>query len=80
MLAKHNAVNRFRASIACISRPTSISPPWPECFGLTITTQPNRWASSSSKRWQNRQSRDKFAKEARVLGFKSRAAYKLLEV
>ena len=44
------------------------------------TKQGNRHASSSSKRWQNRQGRDKFAREARVQGLKSRAAFKLLEV
>ncbi len=37
-------------------------------------------SSSSSKRWQNRQGRDWFAREARVQGLKSRAAFKLLEV
>ena len=39
-----------------------------------------RKSSSSSKRWQNRQGRDKFATNARVQGLKSRAAFKLLEV
>ncbi|KAL8762505.1 MAG: hypothetical protein Q9184_001505 [Pyrenodesmia sp. 2 TL-2023] len=40
----------------------------------------SRSASSSSKRWQNRQGRDKFAITAKVDGLKSRAAYKLLEI
>src|SRR2546430_53317 len=40
----------------------------------------SRWSSSSSKRWQARQSRDKFSREAKVQGLKSRAAFKLLEV
>lgn len=39
-----------------------------------------RHSSSSSKRWVARQGKDKFAREARVQGLKSRAAYKLLEV
>ena len=39
-----------------------------------------RRSSSSTKRWQSRQGKDKFAKEARVQGLKSRAAFKLLEV
>ncbi|KAL8627609.1 hypothetical protein Q9189_006700 [Teloschistes chrysophthalmus] len=38
-----------------------------------------RHASSSSKRWQTRQGRDKYAINAKVQGLKSRAAYKLLE-
>ncbi|KAL9611971.1 MAG: hypothetical protein Q9167_003411 [Letrouitia subvulpina] len=37
-------------------------------------------ASSSSKRWQSRQERDRFATKAKVQGLKSRAAFKLLEV
>lgn len=39
-----------------------------------------RSSSSSSKRWQNRQGKDKFAISAKVQGLKSRAAFKLLEV
>lgn len=34
----------------------------------------------SSKRWVDRQSRDQFAKAARVSGLKSRAAFKLLQI
>ena len=37
-------------------------------------------SSSSSKRWQSRNVNDKYTREARVLGLKSRAAFKLLEV
>lgn len=36
--------------------------------------------SSSSTRWKTRQGNDFFAREARVQGLKSRAAFKLLEV
>lgn len=37
-------------------------------------------SSSSSTRWKSRQSKDRFSKEAKVQGLKSRAAFKLLEV
>ena len=37
-------------------------------------------SSSSSARWKTRQSRDTFAREAKVAGLKSRAAFKLLEI
>ncbi|KAI9762553.1 MAG: 2' O-ribose methyltransferase [Chaenotheca gracillima] len=37
-------------------------------------------SSGSSKRWQERQGRDRFAREAKVQGLKSRAAFKLLEI
>lgn len=36
--------------------------------------------SSSNSRWKQRQGRDAFARDARVQGLKSRAAFKLLEV
>lgn len=36
--------------------------------------------ASSSTRWKTRQGNDFFAREARVQGLKSRAAFKLLEV
>lgn len=39
-----------------------------------------RASSSSSTRWKSRQGKDHFAREARVQGLKSRAAFKLLEV
>lgn len=45
-----------------------------------LTKSIARCSSSSSKRWQNRQGKDKFAISAKVQGLKSRAAYKLLEV
>lgn len=38
-----------------------------------------RWASSTS-RWKQRQGRDAYARDAKVQGLKSRAAFKLLEV
>ncbi|KAF2477875.1 FtsJ-domain-containing protein [Lindgomyces ingoldianus] len=45
------------------------------------TASPIRHASSSSStRWKSRQGKDFFAKEARVQGLKSRAAFKLLEM
>lgn len=39
-----------------------------------------RYGSSSSTRWKTRQGSDYFAREARVQGLKSRAAFKLLEI
>ncbi|KAH8786171.1 FtsJ-like methyltransferase-domain-containing protein [Hyaloscypha finlandica] len=36
--------------------------------------------SSSSTRWKSRQGRDSYAREAKVQGLKSRAAFKLLEI
>ena len=46
-----------------------------------VTASTSRNAStSSSTRWKARQSRDSFAREAKVAGLKSRAAFKLLEI
>ncbi|KAM7198680.1 O-ribose methyltransferase [Rhypophila sp. PSN 637] len=47
-------------------------------FTTTITTR--NASSSSNSRWKQRQGNDFFAREARVQGLKSRAAFKLLEM
>ncbi|KAF4977737.1 hypothetical protein FZEAL_5785 [Fusarium zealandicum] len=39
-----------------------------------------RWSTSSTSRWKQRQGRDAYAKDAKVQGLKSRAAFKLLEM
>lgn len=39
-----------------------------------------RCASSASSRWKSRQGSDHYAREARLKGMKSRAAFKLIEV
>lgn len=43
---------------------------------------PVSWSrpSSSTSRWKQRQGRDAYARDARVQGLKSRAAFKLIEV
>lgn len=56
------------------NRPVFLKPP------CCLTKSIPRCSSSSSKRWQNRQGKDRFAINAKVQGLKSRAAYKLLEV
>lgn len=40
----------------------------------------NQIRKASSKRWQARQQKDQFTREAAVQGLKSRAAFKLLQV
>ncbi|RDL37461.1 Uncharacterized protein BP5553_04894 [Venustampulla echinocandica] len=50
----------------------------PPPHGLYISD--SRWSSSSSKRWKQRQTSDSFAREAKVQGLKSRAAFKLIEI
>ncbi|KAF2735406.1 FtsJ-domain-containing protein [Polyplosphaeria fusca] len=54
------------------------------CSFCRSTSQPiaprSSRASSSSTRWKSRQGKDFFAKEAKVQGLKSRAAFKLLEM
>ncbi|KFY87410.1 hypothetical protein V500_06960 [Pseudogymnoascus sp. VKM F-4518 (FW-2643)] len=46
-------------------------------YALPLTRQSS---SSSSTRWKSRQGRDSFAREAKVRGLQSRAAFKLLEI
>lgn len=49
----------------------------PSCQGLPINTKRH---NSSNSQWKARQTRDHYARDAKVTGFKSRAAFKLLEV
>ncbi|TVY40072.1 rRNA methyltransferase 2, mitochondrial [Lachnellula subtilissima] len=58
---------------------SSIRTPAQICPSQAFLFSSPRW-SSSSTRWKNRQGRDSFAREARVQGLKSRAAFKLLEI
>ncbi|KAF2853802.1 FtsJ-domain-containing protein [Plenodomus tracheiphilus IPT5] len=60
----------FRLSKQCCNGP-------PRNPSLATSAQ---CASSSSTRWKSRQGKDFFAREARVQGLKSRAAFKLLEL
>ncbi|KAF1984348.1 FtsJ-domain-containing protein [Aulographum hederae CBS 113979] len=46
----------------------------------TAKPQSRHASSSSSTRWKTRQTGDRFAKEAKLQGLKSRAAFKLLEI
>ncbi|PVH80726.1 FtsJ-domain-containing protein [Cadophora sp. DSE1049] len=49
-------------------------------FGFPASPAANARCSSSSTRWKSRQGRDSFARDAKVQGLKSRAAFKLLEI
>ncbi|KFY06905.1 hypothetical protein V492_07635 [Pseudogymnoascus sp. VKM F-4246] len=50
-------------------------------FRISYTPPLTRQSSSSSStRWKSRQGRDSFAREAKVRGLQSRAAFKLLEI
>jgi len=48
--------------------------------GPSPPTQYRLSSTTSSTRWKARQTRDTFARDAKVAGLKSRAAYKLLEI
>ncbi|GME40994.1 21S rRNA (uridine-2-o)-methyltransferase mrm2 [Neofusicoccum parvum] len=52
----------------------------PACPSAPTSSHPRPRHASSSTRWKNRQGRDRYAKEAKVRGLKSRAAFKLLEM
>ncbi|KAF2000529.1 FtsJ-domain-containing protein [Amniculicola lignicola CBS 123094] len=53
---------------------------YPKCVQQYKNLRSKRHASSSSTRWKSRQGRDFYAKEAKVQGLKSRAAFKILEM
>lgn len=87
MLCTRHLQRTFRKSHAialsaapCLLRaapvgPTSQSPSTPSSSSRVLTR-----TAASSTRWKTRQANDHFAKEARVAGLKSRAAFKLLEL
>lgn len=68
------------ASVASLYIPRTFKHTLPSCrLQPTLTLFRNK-SSASSKRWNARQHRDKYTIEARVEGYKSRAAYKLIEL
>ncbi|KAF3018109.1 2' O-ribose methyltransferase [Neopestalotiopsis sp. 37M] len=74
-LVLDGALSRLRVPTACLSlRRPICQAPVASCIGSGV-----RYSSSNS-RWKQRQGNDFFAREARVQGLKSRAAFKLLEM
>lgn len=83
MLSQHalRAFGRVAARPQAQSNRSNRSPlKCPDPVNVTIILNGSSRASSSSTRWKSRQGRDSFAREAKVQGLKSRAAFKLLEV
>ncbi|KAK1580629.1 FtsJ-like methyltransferase [Colletotrichum navitas] len=70
-----------RALLGATKRPTTMTAV-SGCLQCRIDIVVSRQtrASSSNSRWKMRQGRDMFAREAKVQGLKSRAAFKLLEM
>ncbi|TIC91713.1 rRNA methyltransferase 2, mitochondrial [Colletotrichum higginsianum] len=70
-----------RALLGAARRQTAVNAA-PECVKcqLDLTIGHQTRASSSNSRWKMRQGKDMFAREAKVQGLKSRAAFKLLEM
>lgn len=52
----------------------------PACQRCHLGPLETRRSASSSSQWKSRQSKDRFARQAKVQGLKSRAAWKLIEV
>lgn len=77
-MLSRGALVRLAASPATFETHRSLHGPH---GGAALLHLHNRLASSaSSTRWKTRQSSDHFAREAKVQGLKSRAAFKLLQV
>jgi hypothetical protein len=62
-----HATNFYLSKVPCRLHWSRVEPAWARF-------------SSSTSRWKQRQGRDAYARDARVQGLKSRAAFKLLEV
>ncbi|MCJ1310835.1 2' O-ribose methyltransferase [Agyrium rufum] len=89
VLGRIPCANIPRASIySCVPQgaliysrtPPSSHSSWQSFNRGANTSAARNASSSSSKRWQTRHDQDRFAREARVQGLKSRAAFKLLEI
>lgn len=50
------------------------------CLRCRLGPLETRRNASSSSQWKSRQSKDRYARQAKVQGLKSRAAWKLIEV
>lgn len=71
------SLRAFRAYTSCLSS----TPPWRPAKLLLASLDFHRQSSNSSgSRWLDRQSRDTYSKQAKVMGLKSRAAFKLLQI
>ncbi|KAK3616644.1 2' O-ribose methyltransferase [Elasticomyces elasticus] len=69
-----------RCNLLTICRPASV-PAIQNKFTIPwAITRYRQASSSSSARWKTRQANDSYARDAKVAGLKSRAAFKLLEV
>ncbi|KAI0389837.1 23S ribosomal RNA methyltransferase [Xylariaceae sp. FL0594] len=73
-LVRSAALAAFRTTTA-----TATATPFLSATGASSVCNCVRWSSSNS-RWKLRQGKDYFAREAKVQGLKSRAAFKLLEM
>ncbi|GJC85297.1 rRNA methyltransferase 2, mitochondrial [Colletotrichum liriopes] len=71
-----------RALLGAARRQTAIDTTASKCAQCQVYLAAGRQtrASSSNSRWKMRQGKDMFAREAKVQGLKSRAAFKLLEM
>ncbi|KAF3760689.1 FtsJ-domain-containing protein [Cryphonectria parasitica EP155] len=74
LIAPPNAAAR---RVVSTRSPTSSN--W-TCLGCRLTPRSAIRSSSSNSQWKSRQSRDPYARTAKVQGLKSRAAYKLIEM
>ncbi|KAH8820982.1 cell division protein ftsj [Xylogone sp. PMI_703] len=79
ILPRSRSYDRFFRSLANFGRPELVIASLNSRISTAFRSQGAR-SSSSSTRWKSRQVNDSFAREARVRGLKSRAAFKLLEI
>lgn len=80
ILTRQNVITSSVIWTCASKTPATFVPKYTSSSCIAPTQQRHTRASSSSTRWKSRQVNDHFAKEARVAGLKSRAAFKLLEL
>ncbi|KAL2071360.1 hypothetical protein VTL71DRAFT_12595 [Oculimacula yallundae] len=74
------AIRRLRPTGSCCAQPLVWHENPRSSIGFLEPRTANTRSSSSSTRWKSRQGKDSFARDAKVQGLKSRAAFKLLEI
>lgn len=74
------AASIYPACETILSRPARLATQLACITPIRCLPHPRPASSSSSARWKTRQANDSYAKEAKVAGLKSRAAFKLLEI
>ncbi|KAK2615366.1 hypothetical protein N8I77_002128 [Diaporthe amygdali] len=76
-------ISRVLSQLTLAATTPASKPPLPSpqvCQNCRLKPLESRRNASSSSQWKSRQSKDRYARQAKVQGLKSRAAWKLIEI